>query len=56
LGFRGNYLLVMPKEKLVAVRVVRNDADYNWHTDGLNDFLQPAAGLAGQTIGAPPEQ
>jgi hypothetical protein len=38
LGFRGNYLLVMPKEKLVAVRVVRNDADYNWNTDGLTIF------------------
>ncbi|HEX8638095.1 MAG TPA: serine hydrolase domain-containing protein [Pyrinomonadaceae bacterium] len=55
-GFRGNYLLVMPKEKLVAARVVRNDADYNWDTDGFNDFLQLAAGLAGQTIGAPPVQ
>ncbi len=55
-GFRGNYLLVMPKKKLVAVRVVRNDTDYNWDTDGFNDFLQLAAGLTGQQIAAPPVQ
>lgn len=55
-GFRGNFLLVMPKEKLIAVRVVRNDADYNWDTDGFNDFLQLAAGLTGEKIGSPPAQ
>ena len=55
-GFRGNYLLVMPKEKLVAVRVVRNDADYNWDTDGFADFLQLAASLAGHTVDLPPVQ
>lgn len=55
-GFRGNYLLVMPKEKLAAVRVVRNDADYNRNTDSFDDFLQMAAGLTEQTIGAPPVQ
>lgn len=53
-GFRGNFLLIMPKEKLVALRVVRNDADYNWQTDGFHDFFQLAAGLVGQTAGAPP--
>lgn len=52
-GFRGNYLLIMPKEKLVTVRVVRNDADYNWKTDGFQDFLQLAAGLTGQSVFAP---
>jgi CubicO group peptidase (beta-lactamase class C family) len=55
-GFRGNYLLVMPNEKLVAVRVVRNDADYKGETDGFHDFLQLAAGLTGQTVSAPPYQ
>jgi CubicO group peptidase (beta-lactamase class C family) len=55
-GFRGNYLLVMPKEKIVAVRVVRNDADYKAETDGFHDFLQSAAGLSGQTVSAPPFQ
>lgn len=55
-GFRGNYLLVMPKDKLVAVRVVRNDGDYNWDSDGFNDFLQMASGLTGQTTAAPPVQ
>jgi CubicO group peptidase (beta-lactamase class C family) len=53
-GFRGNYLLIMPKEKLVALRVVRNDADYNWQTDGFHDFLELAAGLTGQAVSAPP--
>ena len=55
-GFRGNYLLIMPKEKLVAIRVVRNNSDYNWETDGFNDFLQLAASLTGQTVSAPPVQ
>ncbi|HEX8638400.1 MAG TPA: hypothetical protein VF692_10080, partial [Pyrinomonadaceae bacterium] len=55
-GFRGNYLLVMPKEKIVAVRVVRNDDDYNWQTDGFDGFLQLAAGLTGQTVSAAPVQ
>ncbi|MDQ4120347.1 MAG: beta-lactamase family protein [Acidobacteriota bacterium] len=53
-GFRGNYLLVMPKEKLVAVRVVKNDSDYNFSTDVFHDFLQLAAGLTSQTVPAPP--
>ena len=55
-GFRGNYRLVMPKEKLVAVRVVRNDADYKVEADSFHDFLQLAAGLTGQTVSAPPFQ
>jgi CubicO group peptidase (beta-lactamase class C family) len=55
-GSRGNFLLIMPKERLVAVRVVRNDADYNWETDIFHDFLQLAAGLTGQTVSAPPVQ
>jgi len=55
-GSRGNNLLIMPKEKLVALRVVRNDADYNWKTDVFHDFLELAAGLTGQTISAPPVQ
>lgn len=53
-GFRGNFLLVMPKEKLVAIRVVRNDADYNWDTDGFDDFLKLAASLTGEKVGSPP--
>jgi CubicO group peptidase (beta-lactamase class C family) len=55
-GFRGNYLLVMPKANLVALRVVRNDSDYNWDTDGFNDFLQLAAGLTGEVVPPPPIQ
>jgi CubicO group peptidase (beta-lactamase class C family) len=55
-GFRGNYLLVMPKEKIVALRVVRNSKEYNWETDGFNDFLQLAAGLTGEKTTAPPVQ
>lgn len=55
-GFRGNYLLVIPSAKLVAVRVVRNDEDYNWNTDGFGDFLQMAASLTGEKVGAPPVQ
>ena len=55
-GFRGNYLLVMPKAKLVALRVVRNDSDYNWDTDGFNDFLQLAAGLTGEMVPPPAVQ
>jgi CubicO group peptidase (beta-lactamase class C family) len=55
-GSRGNYLFVMPKAKLVAIRVVRNDSDYNWDTDGFNDFLQLAASLTGEKAGEPPAQ
>lgn len=55
-GFRGNYLLVIPSAKLVAIRVVRNDADYNWNTDGFGDFLQLAASLTGGKAGVPPVQ
>jgi CubicO group peptidase (beta-lactamase class C family) len=55
-GSRGNYLLIMPKERVVAVRVVRNDADYNWGTDAFQDFLQLAAGLTGRAVSAPPVQ
>jgi CubicO group peptidase (beta-lactamase class C family) len=55
-GFRGNYLLVMPKKKLVALRVVRNSKQYNWETDGFNDFLQLAAGLTGKKTAVPPVQ
>jgi CubicO group peptidase (beta-lactamase class C family) len=53
-GFRGNYLLVMPEEKLIAVRVVRNSQDYNWNTDGFDDFLQLAAELTGKDLPSPP--
>lgn len=53
-GYRGNYLLVMPKDKLVVIRVVRNDKDYNWDTDGFDDFLKLAASLTGEKVGAPP--
>jgi len=55
-GSRGNNLLIMPKEKLLALRVVRNDADYNWNTDVFHDFLELAAGLTGQRVSAPPVQ
>jgi CubicO group peptidase (beta-lactamase class C family) len=55
-GSRGNYLLVMPKAKLIAVRVVRNDSDYNWDTDGFPDFLQLAASLTGEVAPPPPNQ
>lgn len=55
-GFRGNYLLVIPNAKLVAIRVVRNDEDYNWDTDGFGDFLQLAASLTGEKAIAPPVQ
>lgn len=53
-GSRGNFLLVMPKDKLVAIRAVRNDEDYNWDTDGFDDFLKLAASLTGEKVGAPP--
>ncbi len=53
-GFRGNYLLVMPEDKLIAVRVVRNSKNYNWNTDGFGDFLQLAAELTGKSLSPPP--
>jgi CubicO group peptidase (beta-lactamase class C family) len=53
-GSRGNFLLVLPSERLVAVRVVRHDSDYNWSTDGFRDFLPLAAGLTGRAAPAPP--
>lgn len=53
-GFRGNYLIVIPKAKLVAVRVVRNDDDYNFDTDGFQDFLKAVVELTGETAGSPP--
>jgi hypothetical protein len=55
-GFRGNFLLVMPKAKLVAVRVVGNSKGYDFKTDGFEDFLQSAAELTGEKIGSPPAQ
>ena len=53
-GFRGNYLIVLPEEKLVAVRIVRNNPDYNWKTDGFPDFLELAAELTGRNAPPPP--
>lgn len=53
-GSRGNYLLVVPRDRLVAVRVVGNTADYDWDTDGFGEFLELAAELTGRDMPAPP--
>jgi CubicO group peptidase (beta-lactamase class C family) len=55
-GYRGNYLLIMPQYKLVALRVVRNDKDYSFKTDEFKEFVQLAAGLTGEKAGEMPIQ
>jgi CubicO group peptidase (beta-lactamase class C family) len=45
-GFLGNWLVVLPQQHIVAVRLVRRSDSYNWETDGFDDFLNLAMQLA----------
>ncbi len=53
-GFRGNYLIIVPKTKTVAVRVVRNSTSYNSETDGFVDFNQRVVNLSYENVPPPP--
>jgi CubicO group peptidase (beta-lactamase class C family) len=44
-GYLGQYLVVYPKQGLVAVRMVRNSPSYNVATDGFSDFEKLVAQL-----------
>lgn len=45
-GYLGQYLVIYPKERLVAVRQVRASKSYNPDTDGFNDFMDLVRALA----------
>ena len=38
-GSWGNYLIVLPEQKIVAVRVVKRDKEYNEATDKFSEFI-----------------
>lgn len=45
-GYLGQYLVIYPKERLVAVRQIRASKSYNNETDGFNDFMDLVRALA----------
>ncbi|WP_430967373.1 serine hydrolase domain-containing protein [Spongiimicrobium sp. 2-473A-2-J] len=40
IGYLGQYLVIYPKYKVVAVRGINHYAGYNWETDEISDFPQ----------------
>jgi CubicO group peptidase (beta-lactamase class C family) len=38
-GYLGQYMVIIPQHKLVAVRLVRRSERYNFNTDGFEDFI-----------------
>lgn len=47
-GFRGNFLVVVPSLKLVAIRCAANRPDYDYQKDGLDEFPVLVTQLAGK--------
>lgn len=45
-GYLGQYLVVFPKQRLVAVRMVKNYKDYDMKTDSFSNFTQMVYKLA----------
>src|SRR5690606_23252471 len=44
-GYLGQYLVVVPETRIVAVRQVRGGDDYDEATDGFRDFVSRIAAL-----------
>lgn len=45
-GYLGQALVIVPKSNLVAVRQIKNSRQYNYETDGFNDFMSLVMQLA----------
>lgn len=44
-GYLGQFLVIVPKSNLVAVRQVKQSKDYNFETDGFREFMSLAMQL-----------
>lgn len=55
-GFLGQFLVIVPKSKTVAVRRVNQSKDYNSRTDGFDEFISLVMHFGKQIvwINAPP--
>lgn len=51
-GFLGQYLVIVPKEHLVAVRQISEDSFKNKETDEFADFTEIVPTLVGETVEA----